>query len=432
MKNIQKISKKLKTLSKKLYIVWGFCREKIMGGDNQWGDIDLTTDATPLEMWKVLKIVWDIWKKYGTCIVSEWWESFEITTFRKDIWTINNRKPAEIVFTNSLEEDSQRRDFTCNAIYFDVEEEKFIDPTWGVEDIKNWIIKFVWNIEDRIDEDALRILRFIRIKNKYWFKVSDNSVMNILKQKSELLKNISIERIRQELDKILLLKNNIEALDNLKEIDFFKHIIPEVDILNTVPWNKYHLEWDVWVHTKMCIQALNKYLNPSNNLKYSNKLILYYTLFFYDIAKYDTLSFDEEKQAHYYNHENIWAEIFKTEIADRLKFSNLQKKEITWLIKNHIRLFSLASMKKLKARNFMLEPLFEKLLIIWEADSKWKIPVNEEKIEEIKNIYTNFQEVLKTKKFLTWEDIIKKYPNLKWNKIWEKLKVLNNEILISD
>ena len=176
----------------------------------------------------------------------------------------------------------------------------------------------------------------------------------------------------------------------------------------------------------------NKRNENIHSLHNKDKITLYYTLLFHDIAKYDTLSIDENKEAHYFNHENIWAEIFKNKIANRLKFTNKQKKEITWLIKNHIRLFSLAKMKKLKARKFMMEELFEKLLIVWDADSLWKIPVNEEKIEEIKKIYKEFKGILKNKTFLTWEDIIKKYPKLEWGKIWEKLIVLNDKILLND
>ena len=473
MKNILKISQKLKTINKKVYIVWGFCRERIMGLGNEWGDIDLVTDAKPEEMKTVLNVVGEVGKKYGTCIVREGSDTFEMTTFREDIWSINNRRPAEVIFTDSLEKDAQRRDFTCNCVYYDVVNDVFIDPVWGINDIKNNIIRFVWDIEERIEEDALRILRFIRFKNKYWFSMStegfnplevleyvewEYTTLKILKEKSYLLKNISVERIRQELDKILLLVEpktspffkgstwnvmegegfwNIQALQNLKDIDFFKHIIPEIDTLKNVPWNKYHLEWNVWIHTKMCIEALNNYyiswstegFNPLNN---NEKLIFYYSLLFHDIAKYDTLSFDENKEAHYFNHENIWAEIFKSKIANRLKFTNKQKKEITWLIKNHIRLFSLPKMKRLKARKFMMESLFEKLLIIWEADSFWKIPINEEKILEIKNIYSDFKLILEKKVFLTWKDIIENYPELEWNKIWNKLAVLNDEILLND
>ena len=412
MKNILKISQKLKTLNKKLYIVWGFCREKILWWKNEWGDIDLVTDATPNEMHKVLKIVGEVWKKYGTCIVLEWNQDFEITTFRKDIWTINNRKPAEVIFTDSLEEDSKRRDLTCNAIYFDVEKEIFIDPTGWIEDIKNNIIRFVWKAEERINEDALRILRFIRFKNKYWFKnpVETNcnvSLQKKLKNNSHLLKNISVERIRQELDKILLLPEissfevkgstwnvvkgdgfwNINALEDLKEIDFFKHIIPEIKDFSFL---------------KKIVQ-----LNL-NSIEKEDKLIIYYTIIFND---------------------NVWFDIFSSEIANRLKFTNNQKKEIAWLIKNHIKLFLIPKIGILESRKLMIHPLFEKLLIIWEADNTDRITV---KYDEINNIYKDFKKIIKTKIFLTWEDVMRKYPELKWRKIWEKLEMLNDQIMVKD
>ena len=392
MQNIIKISTKLKTLNKKLYIVWGFCRNKILWVDNIWGDIDLVTDATPDEMMKVLNIVGEVGKKYWTCIVSEWLETFEITTFRKDIWTINNRKPASVVFTDSLEEDSKRRDLTCNAIYFDVENEVFIDPVWWIEDIKNNVIKFVWNVEERIEEDALRILRFVRFKNKYWFSLSTEgfSPLYILKSKSYLLKNISVERIRQELDKILLLKNNIEGLQDLKNIDFFKHIIPEIEKFN--------------------------FLNNIDNtifdtLKKQDKLIIYYTILF---------------------NKNICSEVFQKNISTRLKFTNIQKKEIYWLIKNNAKLFVIPKMEVLKARKLMNNPLFEKLLIIWEINSIDKNSLKYKKINEIKNIYSEFKKIIKTKIFLTGEDIMRKYPELEWRKIWEKLEMLNDEIMVKD
>lgn len=431
MQNIKIISQKLKTLNKKLYIVWGFCREKIMWLDNTWWDIDLVTDATPEEMKQVLKIVWDIWKKYWTCIVSEWDETFEITTFREDIGTINNRKPALVKFTKSLEKDSLRRDFTLNSIYFDLETETFIDPNWGIKDIKNWVIRFVWEPRDRLYEDSLRLLRFIRLKYKYNLKDADENCIKTLKNQVTLLEKLPVERLRQEFDKILLWNNNIKALQELKDIWFLKIFIPEVDILDTIPWNKWHLEWDVWIHTKMCISELNKIIE-NTQFTTNDKIILYYTILLHDIAKANTLTFDESWESHYFKHENLWAEIFKQHLSNRLNFTNNQKKEIYWLIKNHIKLFIIPEMKKLKARKFMMHSLFEKLLIVWDADNRWRIPVKEWKIEQLRNIYSDFKNILKHKKFLNGNDIMSRYPELEWRKIGERLIMLNDNILLED
>lgn len=430
--NINIISEKLKKIDKQLYIVGWFCRDKIIWFRGENSDIDLVTDATPDEIKKVLKVVWEVWKKYGTCIISEWWESFELTTFREDIWSINNRKPAEVKFTKDIILDSKRRDFTCNSIYFNPENNTFTDPQNGISDIENKIIRFVWDIEKRLEEDVLRILRFIRFKNKYNFNLAENNYFEIISKYTPLLKNISIERIKQELDKIMLLENNIQALDDLKNIWFFKIFIPEIDNQEKCLWNKWHLEWNVWIHTKMCIWEMNKIIKRENITDKKKKLILLWAIFLHDIWKAPTYSIWEDLQWHYYDHENIWAEIFKTKTSKQLLFSKDETKKIYFLIKEHIRIFMIPDMKKLKSRTLMMNKYFDDLVLIAEADNKGRIPVKIDRFNEIINIYNEFKIILKSKKFLTWKDIMEKYPELKWSKIWERLKDLNNQILVND
>lgn len=430
MKNIRTIQNKLKQIDKKLYIVGGFCREKILGNDNEW-DIDIVTDATPDEMKWVLKIAWEVGKKYGTCIVSQWEEAFELTTFRKDIWSINYRKPAEVKFTDSLQEDAQRRDFTFNAIYYNPETEDFIDPTWGIEDIESGIIRFVWDIEERINEDAIRILRFIRFKNRYSFKVADENYWKILKKNVWILDNIPMERIRQELDKTLSGQSNVQALEDLKQIGFLKLILPEVHCLDRYPWNKYHLEWDVWIHTKMCIDEMNIIIKRENII-WDRKLILLWAILLHDIWKAPTFTTWDDGESHYYDHENIWAEMFKNTLARRLKFSNDFEKKIFFLIREHIRVFMIPQMKKLKSRKLMMQDGFDDLLLLWEADNMWRRPQKLDVFDEILKIYEDFKVLLAGKIFFTGDDIMKKYPELEWRAIWDRLKQWNDQILVKD
>lgn len=430
MKNILAIQQKLQTLDKKLYIVGGFCRDRILGIENEW-DVDLVTDATPEEMKQVLKVVGEVGKKYGTCIVSEAWEIFELTTFRKDIGSINYRKPVEVVFTDSLTEDSARRDFSCNAIYFDPATEEYIDPSWWIQDMKNWIIRFVWNIEERIQEDALRILRFVRFKNKYKLKVADEKYLEILSQNIHLLQNLPTERIRQELDKMLLHNSNAQSLDDLKRIWFLKLFLPQLDCLSDFPWNKHHLEWDVWTHTKMCINEMNTILEREK-IEWGRKLLLLWAILLHDIGKAPTYSVGTDSESHYYNHEQVWADMFHNELASQFLFSSYIQKRTYWIIAQHLRLFHLPSMKKLKARKLMMHDFFPDLLIVAEADTKWRLPRKTETFEQIVEMYADFQELLKTKVFLTGEDIMMKYPELEGRAIWEKLWVLNDEILLRD
>lgn len=436
MKNLIKISQKLKNINKHLYVIWWYNRDKFLNLKYLW-DIDLTTDANPEEIKKVLNVIKDGWQKYWTLVISEWDEKFEITSFRKDIWILDNRRPVNVEFTDNLELDSMRRDFTFNAIYFDVENNNYVDPQNWIKDLWKKTIRFIWNPEERIVEDALRILRFIRFKNEYNLKIWNKNYFEILKNNVSLLKNISIERVRDEMDKILLLENNIQALEDLKEINFFKTFLPEIEALELTPWwESYHLEWNVWVHTLMTIKELNKFFfewdklyNININFSKREKIDFYWTLLLHDTWKFETFSKDENWKIHYYNHETN--SIQKTEkILERLKFSNNSVKKIVWLIGNHMKVFKILDMKKFKSRKLMMHKYFKDLIIIWICDHKWRIPASEDLIFTLLKFYNDFLEILKTKKFLTWNDILKKYPNLKWAEIKKKLNNLNDEILI--
>ncbi len=416
MQNLKSISHKLAKIGKKIYIVGWFTREKIMWHEYA-GDIDLATDALPSEIAMQLNVIKEVWKKYGTMIVNEWDEVFEITTFRQDIWILNNRKPVEVEFTDSLDLDSARRDFTCNSIYYDIELGEYIDPQNGIDDIRNNLIRFVWNPSDRINEDALRILRYIRIKNKFWFENALTDTFEILSLNIWLLKNISIERIKEEFDKILLLKNNIEALNDLKTIWFFKIFLSDVDNLElTLWWPWHHLEWNVWVHTLMTIRELNNVFDNGLVLSdmqwndeiirydYLEKLDFYRTMLLHDVSKYETYRIDENGNVHYYNHETLWA-IKVAEILKKYKFPNNSSKKIIWLIQNHLRIFKVIKMRPLKSRKLMMHKYFRDLILVWIADHLGRIPADALLIDELKLFYKQFMIILKDKVFYKWWDI---------------------------
>lgn len=122
------------------------------------------------------------------------------------------------MFTKNLEEDAQRRDFTCNAIYYDILQESFIDPMGGIQDIKNGVINFVGNANARLQEDVLRLLRYVRIKHMYSFRDGQKETFEVLKKHIQTLENLSIERVQQEFEKILCLDTNTHALQELKDL----------------------------------------------------------------------------------------------------------------------------------------------------------------------------------------------------------------------
>lgn len=440
--NLISIAKKLNKIWKKTYIIWWFSRALSDNQEYFW-DIDLATDALPGEIEKALFVVKEVWKKYWTLIIKEWKETFEITTFREDIGILDWRKPVKVKFTQDLLLDSKRRDFSINSIYYDILKNEFVDPNNWVWDFKNKIIRFIWNPNDRIKEDALRILRFIRFKNEFSLKIAEKNYFEILKSNINLLKNISIERIKEEFEKILLNPNNINALKDLKKIWFFTLFFPEIDQLSKTPgWPRHHLEGNVWKHTILTIKVINNFFQNwfyafDENIKKKKiffnkeeKIILYYCLLFHDIWKYYTFSKDDKSHVHYYWHEDVWCEKF-FEIKKRFPFSNKESKIISWLIENHLKLFKLTEMKKLKSRKLMIHPYFVYLLIVWFSDHLWRIPSTNDNIEKITDFYKKFLVFIKDKKFYTWNDIIKLYPELKWSQIKNKLEALNNQILAS-
>ncbi len=195
-------------------------------------DIDIATILTTDQIREKfkdtsLKIV-DTGIKHGTVTLVSDKHELELTTLRKDIKT--DGRHAEIEYTDDWKQDSERRDFTINAIYLDING-KIFDPQMGETDLKNKIVKFIGDPQKRIEEDYLRIIRFIRFKIMYDFTV-EQSTSKAIKQNLDGIKKISKDRIFIELMKIIDLPNFLEInkSSNLREI--FSMIFPEFLYLN--------------------------------------------------------------------------------------------------------------------------------------------------------------------------------------------------------
>jgi hypothetical protein len=179
------------------------------------------------------------------------------------------------------------------------------------------------------------------------------------------------------------------------------------------------------------MQEMNN-ITRRENINWKCKLILLWAILFHDIWKEYAFTQWKDGENHYYDHDNIWAEIFKQRLAQRLKLPNDFTQEIYFIIKNHMRIFNIPSMKVLKARKLMIHGYFNGLLLVHEADEKWKKPQNLDNFNQILDIYINFKSILATKKFLTGRDILARYPSLRGREIWKKLQQLNDQVLETD
>ena len=356
------------------YIVGGCVRDKIL--NKKPDDWDVATSAPPIVVKALFKRSYDTGIKHGTITVIIDNMKIEVTTFRVEGYYNDYRRPSSVSFTDDIIADLSRRDFTINAIAYDISQEIFIDPYNGYNDIKNKYIKCVGNPEERFTEDPLRMLRAIRFCCQLGFNIEKNTYSAII-ESSNLINKISSERIKMELDKILM-SDYPQRLFIMEKTGLLKHIIPEfADSLYYKQNNPYHI-YTVGVHSLMAVRYTEK------------DLVLRWAMFLHDIGKPFCESVDEEGIAHFYNH-SLKSVSLAANILNRLKFDNKSTDKIIRLIKWHDRAIMAEQINVKKAIRLMGIDIFDDILKIREADIRAQNPKyidkRLEKLEEVKNIY---------------------------------------------
>jgi tRNA nucleotidyltransferase (CCA-adding enzyme) len=349
--NVGYVINKLNTHGFDAFIVGGCVRDSILGREpNDW---DVTTNALPQDIKNIFDKTYDTGIKHGTVSVAVNGENIEVTTYRIDGDYSDHRRPDIVKFTSSLKEDLARRDFTVNAIAYHTEK-GLIDPFNGLKDLEDKLLRAVGNAENRFDEDALRMLRTVRFSAQLNFTI-ERSTYSAVKKSSELIKNVSSERIRDELTKILISKNPMH-FNYLYETGLLQHIIPEFEsCYNTRQNNPYHV-YNVADHIMHTVESV------------SNTAILRWTMLLHDIGKPSRLTTDDKGVDHFYGHQEVSAELAEV-ILNRLKFDRESIRKITRLISFHdIDIFDTdKSVRKVISK--VGEDLFLELLEVQRADA---------------------------------------------------------------
>jgi len=222
-----KILKKLVDNNHQSYIVGGFVRDYLL--DRESFDIDIATSATPKEVQKIFPDAKISPFEYGSIRLFCQGIDYEITTFRKEIKYENRRKPVEIKYINNLLDDLLRRDFTINTICMDCNGE-IIDLLNGRDDLNKKTIKTIGSPEVKIKEDSLRILRAVRIATVLNFEI-DKELKKAILEHRNLVSNLSYERKKEELNKILMSDNKEYGISLLKELKLLKPLeIKNIDM----------------------------------------------------------------------------------------------------------------------------------------------------------------------------------------------------------
>lgn len=334
-KKAQAIIDTLKTAGFESYAVGGSVRDLLM--DRPTKGWDFTTNATPD---KILALFPDSFydNQFGTVGIkikekgkrkTEKGEDeeitvdiYEVTTYRSEKGYTDRRHPDTIIWGKMIEEDLARRDFTINAIAYDGK--LLIDPYSGQKDIKNKIIRAVRNPNERFGEDALRMMRAVRLAAELGFTINEVTLAGI-KSNAKLLTNISMERIRDELLRILAAQYASDAILILKTTGLLTLIIPEFDAaFNTVQKSpKRHHLYDVGTHS---VLALKFCPSPDPVVRLATLL--------HDIGKPKTFHKDSTGLITFYNHEVAGTKIVRI-IAQRLRLSKKQTEIVLTLVRWH-------------------------------------------------------------------------------------------------
>ncbi len=366
------------------YAVGGCVRDMVLGREPE--DWDITTSATPQEVKKIFRRTVDTGIQHGTVTVLMDKEHFEVTTYRLDGEYEDSRHPKEVSFTSSLKEDLKRRDFTINAMAFN-EKEGFIDLFGGMEDIRRKLVRCVGSAGERFSEDALRILRAIRFSAQLGFSIEEETLAAV-KARAANLNNISAERIRVELTK-LLLSDHPDRLRDLYETGITKVVLPEFDqLMTTEQLNDHHI-YSVGEHTLKAVGEVAG-RQEASSFDIRERTVLRWTMLLHDIEKPSCISIGRDGQHHFYGHQEKGALTAKR-ILRRLKFDNDTIDCVIHLIRWHDHLFELtpAGMRKTMCRigKEYMPLLFE----VCRADACAKHPDYTQKklaqLEEARRLY---------------------------------------------
>jgi len=311
---VMKVLQTLESGGFEAYVVGGAVRDLLTKTEVK--DWDFTTDATPEEIQKLFPdSYYD--NKFGTVGVKLEEKILEITTFRSESGYSDRRRPDKVVWGKSLKEDLKRRDFTINAMSFD-KNLKLIDPFEGKKDLTNKLIRAVGDADKRFQEDALRMMRAIRIASQLGFSI-ETKTLTAINKNSTLINQIAGERVRDELLKILASPFPKDGVLMLFASGLLQYILPELIETRGVKQAGHHTK-DVWLHS---LDSLAACPAPDPIVRLATLL--------HDMAKPRVnKSMGVGKEITFYNHEVVGGRMTKL-ISQRLKLSK-KDSDLLWLL----------------------------------------------------------------------------------------------------
>jgi putative nucleotidyltransferase with HDIG domain len=298
------------------YVVGGCLRDSLLG--REAADWDLTTDAPPERIQALFpRSLYE--NRFGTVVVRHASAMYEITAFRRDVSYTDHRRPDRVEFGSSIEEDLARRDFTVNAMAWGGrpgEPDAFVDPHGGRDDLARRLLRAVGEPDVRFHEDALRMIRAVRLAANLGFEVEAETLAAI-ERNAALAGHLSGERIAAELGKLLAAPRPSVGLRLMAQTGLLEVVAPELARQIGVPQNKAAGD-DLWGHTMRTVDAA------------PNRPIVRMAALLHDIGKPDTLA-----DGHFHNHETVGA-VMARDFLSRLHVPRVMQERVAHLVRQHM------------------------------------------------------------------------------------------------
>ncbi|MGE5205646.1 MAG: CCA tRNA nucleotidyltransferase [Chlamydiota bacterium] len=364
------IVRTLRQAGHQAYLVGGCVRDLVLGREP--ADYDVATDATPDQVMRIFPRSYAVGAQFGVVLIpadgiaaSQGQVSnesagkagtIEVATFRSDIGYSDGRHPDQVRYTASPQKDVQRRDFTINGLLYDPIEDKVLDYVDGLADLRRGVIQTIGDPHQRFQEDKLRMLRAVRFAARFGYRI-EPPTFSAIQRLAPLIHQVSCERIREELTKMLTEGHARRAFELLDESGLLSQVLPEISAMKGVEQPpQFHPEGDVWVHTLLLLEQL-----PHPYTK-----TLAWGALLHDVGKPPTFRVAPDR-IRFDEHVSVGVRMAE-EICRRLRFSNDDTEQIAALVANHMRFADALKMKESTLKRFLRLPRFPEHLELHRID----------------------------------------------------------------
>ena len=339
------------------YLVGGCVRDILLGREP--ADYDVSTDAKPEQVRRIFPRSLAVGAQFGVIVVTNDSAQVEVATFRSDIGYSDGRHPDRVEYSRTPQEDVRRRDFTINALLLDPDSNEVLDFVGGREDLRAGIVRAIGHPAERFREDKLRMIRAVRFAARFRYTI-EPATFSAIRSLAAQINQVSAERIRDELTKLLREGSARRAFELLDETGLLEQVLPEIARMKGVEQPpQFHPEGDVWTHTLLMLDGI----------KAGGSAALAWGVLLHDVGKPPTfrpasgpgtrIRFDE--------HVEVGARMAES-ICRRLRFSNDDTEQIVALVANHLRFKDVLNMKASTLKRFVRLNRFEEHLELHRLD----------------------------------------------------------------